>query len=147
MRAIAGNIHAEFGPILSRAASRRAISAHAENCKAWPARDGSDILLDRWEDSVSEGDTRAIVRELYDAYGRRDFERVAALIHDDIDWVIYAPMSVFPFAGPRRGRAAVLAAMAEIAAGLRAREANVTGRAVRSQLRRPAASVPLCARR
>jgi ketosteroid isomerase-like protein len=50
------------------------------------------------EDSVSEGDTRAIVRELYDAYGRRDFERVAALIHDDIDWVIYAPMSVFPFA-------------------------------------------------
>jgi ketosteroid isomerase-like protein len=67
------------------------------------------------EDFVSEGDTRAIVRELYDAYGRRDFERVAALIHDDIDWVIYAPMSVFPFAGPRRGRAAVLAAMAEIA--------------------------------
>jgi ketosteroid isomerase-like protein len=64
---------------------------------------------------VSDGDTRAIVRELYDAYGRRDFERVAALIHDDIDWVIYAPMSVFPFAGPRHGRAAVLAAMADIA--------------------------------
>jgi ketosteroid isomerase-like protein len=64
---------------------------------------------------VSEGDTRAIVRELYDAYGRRDFERVAALIHDDIDWVIYAPMPVFPFAGPRHGRTVVLAAMAEIA--------------------------------
>ena len=64
---------------------------------------------------MSEGDTRAIVRELYDAYGRRDFDRVAALIHDDIDWVIYAPMAVFPFAGPRHGRAAVLAAMAEIA--------------------------------
>jgi ketosteroid isomerase-like protein len=64
---------------------------------------------------VSEGGTRATVRELYDAYGRRDFERVAALIHDDIDWVIYAPMSVFPFAGPRRGRAAVLDAMAAIA--------------------------------
>jgi ketosteroid isomerase-like protein len=65
---------------------------------------------------VSDG-TRAIVRELYDAYGRRDFERVAGLIHDDIDWVIYAPMSVFSFAGPRRGRgrAAVLAAMADIA--------------------------------
>jgi ketosteroid isomerase-like protein len=64
---------------------------------------------------VSENGTRTIVRELYDAYGRRDFERVAALIHDDIDWVIYAPMSVFPFAGPRRGRAATLAAMADIA--------------------------------
>ena len=64
---------------------------------------------------MSENDTRAIVRELYDAYGRRDFERVAALIHDDIDWMIYAPVSVFPFAGPRRGRAAVLEAMAAIA--------------------------------
>ena len=64
---------------------------------------------------MSEDDTRAIVKELYDAYGRRDFERVAALIHDDVDWVIYAPMSVFPFAGPRHGRAAVLEAMADIA--------------------------------
>ena len=64
---------------------------------------------------MSERDTRVLVRDLYDAYGRRDFDRVAALIHDDIDWVIYAPMSVFPFAGPRQGRAAVLAAMGEIA--------------------------------
>jgi len=64
---------------------------------------------------VADGEVRANVRELYAAYGRRDFERVAALIHDDIDWVIYAPMSVFPFAGPRHGRAAVLAAMAEVA--------------------------------
>ena len=62
-----------------------------------------------------EDATRATVRELYDAYGRRDFERVAALIHDDIDWVIYGPVGVFPFAGPRRGRAAVLQAMAGIA--------------------------------
>lgn len=64
---------------------------------------------------MAEGDIRASVRDLYDAYGRRDFERVAALIHDDIGWVIYAPIAVFPFAGPRHGRAAVLAAMAEIA--------------------------------
>lgn len=64
---------------------------------------------------MAEGDIRASVRDLYDAYGRRDFERVAALIHDDIDWVIYAPIAVFAFAGPRHGRAAVLAAMAEIA--------------------------------
>jgi ketosteroid isomerase-like protein len=67
------------------------------------------------DESVSENGTRAIVRELYDAYSRRDFERVAALIHDDIDWIIYAPMWVFPFAGPRHGRAAVLDAMAAIA--------------------------------
>lgn len=64
---------------------------------------------------MSEGATHAAVRELYDAYGRRDFDRVAAFLHDDIDWVIYAPISVFAFAGPRRGRAAVLLALAAIA--------------------------------
>lgn len=64
---------------------------------------------------MTESATRAAVRDLYDAYGRRDFVRVAALIHDDVDWVIYAPVAVFPFAGPRHGRAAVLQAMAGIA--------------------------------
>jgi len=64
---------------------------------------------------VADGDTRALVRELYDAYERRDFARVAEFMHDDIDWMIYAPVSVFPFAGHRRGRKAVLEAMAGIA--------------------------------
>ncbi len=64
---------------------------------------------------MAESDTRVTVRELYDAYERRDFARVGALLHDDIDWVIYGPVSVFPFAGPRKGRAAVLEAMGAIA--------------------------------
>ena len=64
---------------------------------------------------MSNGDTRATVVALYGAYARRDFEQIAAAIHDDIDWVIYGPVAVFPFAGPRRGRAAVLEAMAGIA--------------------------------
>ena len=64
---------------------------------------------------MAESATRETVRDLYDAYARRDFERVAALLHDDIDWVIYAPLPVFPFAGPRRGRAAVLEVMGGIA--------------------------------
>ncbi len=64
---------------------------------------------------MAESATRETVRDLYDAYARRDFERIAALLHDDIDWMIYAPVPVFPFAGPRRGRAAVLQAMGGIA--------------------------------
>jgi len=64
---------------------------------------------------VAGSDTRALVRELYDAYERRDFVGVAALIHDDIDWMIYGPVAVFPFAGARKGRDAVLQAMAAIA--------------------------------
>ena len=47
---------------------------------------------------------------------RGDVERVALLLHEDIDWIIYGPISVFPFAGVRRGRAAVLEAMGSIAA-------------------------------
>lgn len=59
--------------------------------------------------------TRAIIEDMYSAYGRRDFDRVAALIHDDVDWIIYGPMQIFPFAGARRGKAAVLEALGGIA--------------------------------
>jgi ketosteroid isomerase-like protein len=65
--------------------------------------------------TITDSKTRAIVRELYDAYERRDFERVAKLIHDDIDWIIYGPITVFPFAGARHGRTAVLQVLTEIA--------------------------------
>src|SRR5262245_41664529 len=60
-------------------------------------------------------DARAAATEMYAAYGRRDFDRVAALIDDDVDWVIYGPTRVFSFAGHRRGKAAVLAALGLIA--------------------------------
>jgi ketosteroid isomerase-like protein len=63
---------------------------------------------------VGDSDTRATVHELYDAYERRDLARVAEMLHDDIDWVIYGPVAIFPFAGPRKGRAAVLEAMQHI---------------------------------
>jgi ketosteroid isomerase-like protein len=62
-----------------------------------------------------EPSTRAVVEELYAAYSRKDFDRVASLIHDDIDWAIYGPMQVFPFAGARQGKAAVLEALGSMA--------------------------------
>jgi hypothetical protein len=61
--------------------------------------------------------TRALVHELYDAYARGDSERVAQLIDDDIDWIIHGPVQVFPFLGPRRGKAEVLKTLADIADG------------------------------
>lgn len=64
---------------------------------------------------MSEEATRAAVRELYDAYARRDLDRVAQFIDDDVDWIIYGPVQLFPFAGPRRGKAAVLEALGGIA--------------------------------
>jgi ketosteroid isomerase-like protein len=60
-------------------------------------------------------DTRTLVHELYDAYERHEFNRVAALLHDDIDWIIHAPINLFPFAGQRKGRAAVLETLGAIA--------------------------------
>lgn len=59
--------------------------------------------------------TRAAVRVLYDAYSQRDFDRVAELIHDDIDWIIYGPVQIFPFEGQHQGKAEVLAVLGDIA--------------------------------
>jgi ketosteroid isomerase-like protein len=83
--------------------------------KACPGSRYGHTSAGRGTKAVSDRATRKTVRELYDAYARRDFERVAAFVHDDIDWVIYGPIAIFPFAGPRHGRAAVLAAMGAIA--------------------------------
>lgn len=59
--------------------------------------------------------TRAIVRAIYDAYIKGDAERFAAFLDDNLDWVIHAPVEVFFFAGQRKGRVAVLEALARIA--------------------------------
>lgn len=59
--------------------------------------------------------TRAAVTDFYDAYVRGDVERVATYIADEIEWVIYAPRSLFGFTGPRRGKNAVLETLAAIA--------------------------------
>jgi ketosteroid isomerase-like protein len=64
---------------------------------------------------MSERSTRDVVTDLYAAYERRDFDRVAELIDNDVEWIIYAPMQIFPFAGYRRGKVAVLKALGGIA--------------------------------
>lgn len=59
--------------------------------------------------------TRVLVRRLYDARARGDHDALVALIHPDIDWLLLAPIEVFPFAGSRKGKAAVLDALALLA--------------------------------
>ena len=61
---------------------------------------------------VSESETRETLAALLQAHRRRDFTGFAVLLHDDIDWIIHGPIEVFPFAGLRRGRPAVLQALA-----------------------------------
>ena len=62
----------------------------------------------------SEMETRAAVDALYRAYTGHDFNRFADMLHEDIDWMIHGPVDIFPFAGLRRGRAAVLQAIGGI---------------------------------
>jgi ketosteroid isomerase-like protein len=63
---------------------------------------------------VVETGTRAAVTELHKFYRDGDAAGVAGLIHDDIDWVIHGPVRVFPFEGPRRGKAQVMEVLAAI---------------------------------
>jgi len=51
--------------------------------------------------------TRAALDAILAAFEAGDSDRLAALYHDDIDWLFHCPVSVFPFAGLRRGKAEV----------------------------------------
>jgi ketosteroid isomerase-like protein len=65
---------------------------------------------------MTETGTRAIVNALHKAYREGNAERVAALVHDDIDWCIHGPARIFPFEGPRRGKAQVMEVLTTIGA-------------------------------
>jgi ketosteroid isomerase-like protein len=52
-------------------------------------------------------DVGAALDDLVDSFMRGDQTRLAARYHDDIDWLFYAPVVVFPFAGHRRGKVEV----------------------------------------
>ena len=48
----------------------------------------------------------------YAAHLAGDADFVGQLIDDDVDWVLFGPVHIFPFVGPKRGRAAVLETIA-----------------------------------
>jgi ketosteroid isomerase-like protein len=58
-------------------------------------------------------------RALHQAINERQFEDLAALIDDDVDWAIYGPIDMFPFFGARRGKEAVLEVIKQIADNIR----------------------------
>ena len=58
-------------------------------------------------------------RALHRAINERQFEDLAALLDEDVDWAIYGPIDMFPFLGARRGRAAVMEVVRRIAENVR----------------------------
>ena len=58
-------------------------------------------------------------RALHRAINERQFADLEALIDEDVDWAIYGPIDMFPFFGARRGKAAVLEVIRQIANNIR----------------------------
>ena len=58
-------------------------------------------------------------RALHRALNERQFADIEDLIDDDIDWAIYGPIDMFPFFGSRKGKAAVMEVVRQIAENVR----------------------------
>jgi ketosteroid isomerase-like protein len=58
-------------------------------------------------------------RALHHAINERQFEDLATLLDEDVDWAIYGPIDMFPFLGARRGKEAVLEVVKQIAENFR----------------------------
>ena len=58
-------------------------------------------------------------RAFHRAINERQSEDLEALIDEEVDWAIYGPIDMFPFLGARRGKAAVLEVIRQIAENVR----------------------------
>jgi len=58
-------------------------------------------------------------RALHRALNDRQPDDLAALLDEDVEWTIYGPIDMFPFLGGRRGKAAVLEVVRQIADNFR----------------------------
>jgi len=71
---------------------------------------------------MTETSIRPRVEAFYQASTDRDIARIAAMLDDDVDWLVQGPVDVFSFFGQRHGKAAVLDSYSEVAQQL-----DVTG--------------------
>jgi hypothetical protein len=58
-------------------------------------------------------------RAFHRAIDERQPNDIESLIDENIDWAIYGPIDMFPFLGARRGKAAVLEVIRQIADNIR----------------------------
>jgi ketosteroid isomerase-like protein len=76
--------------------------------------------MQRSGDSLSMTDAimRGFARAFRDALAAHDPNLIAPWLDDEIDWLVFGPVDLFPFFGTRRGKAAVLAMVSAIDANL-----------------------------
>jgi len=58
---------------------------------------------------------------MHRAINERQLDEIEPLIDEDVDWAIYGPIDMFPFLGSRRGKAAVIEVIRQIAENIRVR--------------------------
>jgi ketosteroid isomerase-like protein len=58
-------------------------------------------------------------RALHRAINERQYQDLAGLLDEDVDWAIFGPIDMFPFLGGRRGKEAVLEVVKQIAENFR----------------------------
>src|ERR1700709_2832955 len=58
-------------------------------------------------------------RAVHRAINERQPQDLETLIDEEVDWAIYGPIDMFPFLGARRGKAAVLEVIRQIADNVR----------------------------
>jgi len=58
-------------------------------------------------------------RALHRAINERQPADLEALLDEDVDWAIYGPIDMYPFFGSRRGKAAVIEVIGQIAENVR----------------------------
>jgi ketosteroid isomerase-like protein len=58
-------------------------------------------------------------RAIHRAINERQFKDLETLLDEDVDWAIYGPIDMFPFLGQRRGKAAALDVVRQIAENFR----------------------------
>src|SRR6266446_8902212 len=79
-------------------------------CFAHPVRENTVMTEhSRWRFS----------RALHRAINERQLEEIESLIDEDVEWAIYGPIDMFPFFGSRRGKAAVIEVIRQIADNIR----------------------------
>src|SRR3984885_3363104 len=70
-------------------------------------------------DIMTEHSLWRFSRALHRAINERQPEDLEALIDEEVDWAVYGPIDMFPFLGARRGKAAVLEVIRQIAENVR----------------------------
>jgi ketosteroid isomerase-like protein len=60
-------------------------------------------------------------RALQRAINEQRVEEIDSLIDEDVEWAIYGPIEMFPFLGARRGKAAVIDVIRQIAETVKVR--------------------------